>query len=71
MATINGIDDRELSIPEYSEICTFCRHNTGKRACSAFKGKIPMPIWMGTNDHTEPYPGDNGIRFEPLEDAEG
>ena len=25
-----------------------------------------VPIWDGENDHREPYPGDRGIRFEPV-----
>jgi len=66
---IQGIDDRELSIPEYSPVCTFCRHGKGKRKCAAFS-EIPLEIWEGRNDHTEPYPGDNGIQFEPVKDEE-
>jgi hypothetical protein len=34
--------------------------------CAAFpypKG-IPKEIAYGTNDHTTPYPGDNGIQYE-------
>ena len=26
---------------------------------------IPPEIFSGNNKHTEPYPGDNGIRYEP------
>jgi len=49
----------------YSPVCTYCKHATGFRSCEAFGEKgIPLPIWDGENDHTEPYPGDNGIRFE-------
>jgi hypothetical protein len=62
------IDDRELSVPEYSPVCTFCLHLRTKRLCDAFgdfgKNTIPMVIWIGEDDHTKPYPGDNGIQFE-------
>lgn len=33
-------------------------------ACAAFPDRIPSIITVGGFDHREPYPGDNGIRFE-------
>ncbi len=67
---IQGIDDRELSVPEYSEVCTFCKHVAveEKRKCAAFT-EIPLSIWLGENNHAEPYPGDHGIQFAPVENA--
>ncbi len=34
-------------------------------ACSAFPAGIPEPILNGERFHRRPYPGDDGIRFEP------
>lgn len=50
----------------FSPICSYCIHltNIGSHACDAFQRGIPDEIWNGKNDHTEPYPGDLGIRFE-------
>jgi len=33
-------------------------------ACEAFPDGIPDEIAYGDVDHTKPYPGDHGIRFE-------
>jgi hypothetical protein len=63
--------DRDLEIPRYSEVCAFCVHLRFDkvRSCVAFpkENGIPLKIWNGENDHTKPYPGDKGIRFEPIE----
>ena len=65
--------DAELSIPVYSPVCVLCRHLRldKERSCAAFPGDkaIPLPIWSGENSHMEPYPGDNGIRFERFANA--
>lgn len=48
--------------------CVSCKHRSkaSPRFCLAFpSGKgIPVAILMGENDHTQPYPGDNGVRYE-------
>jgi hypothetical protein len=47
--------------------CRDCNHYLGERQCEAFPAQIPEAIYLGEHDHAKPYPGDHGIRFEPLE----
>jgi len=62
--------DQGHEVTLYSSVCTYCRHVEGFRSCKAFgREPIPLPIWDGENDHTVPYPGDGGIRFEPVRGA--
>ena len=46
--------------------CLGCAHFHLTGGCDAFPEEIPQAIFTGEHDHTQPYPGDNGIRFEPL-----
>ena len=48
--------------------CISCRHYRGILECDAFPDGIPQPILLGEYDHREPYPGDQGIRFNPIDD---
>jgi len=47
--------------------CHECVHYFGPFRCDAFPDRdIPLEIFSGEFDHTEPYPGDHGVRFEPI-----
>jgi len=49
-------------------LCLSCKHYNGSFKCAAYPKNIPDAIILnGEHDHTEPYKGDNGIQFEPIE----
>lgn len=69
-----------MTEPILSPQCARCAHLRGPigrigprgellaaMTCDAFPKGIPVPIATGEHDHTAPYPGDRGIRFEPRE----
>lgn len=46
--------------------CHTCRHWVeGSMTCAAFPEGIPLQIWARNNLHTEPFPGDHNIQWEP------
>jgi hypothetical protein len=65
-------DDSEYRYFGSSPVCRDCRHRIGfgDLACAAFPDRIPEEIWNGQRDHDTPYPGDHGIRFAPMTDAD-
>ena len=47
--------------------CVNCKHLRAPIQCDAFK-VIPDEIFItGEHDHTQPYDGDHGIQFEPVD----
>ena len=49
--------------------CDSCIQYRGDDNCLAYPGGIPTAILLGEFDHTEPYPGDHGIQFEPVKES--
>ena len=46
--------------------CLLCKHlNKDGISCNAFPDAIPQEILANVFDHRKPWPGDNGILFEP------
>ena len=47
--------------------CNNCVHYHGFLKCDAFPDRIPTEL-IYRDEHDTPFPGDNGIRFEPRKD---
>ena len=46
--------------------CDSCRNKTDNApTCLAFPNGIPRPLLDGDVGHKMPFPGDNGVRYEP------
>ncbi len=49
-------------------MCSHCRHRKkGSVKCTAFPNGIPRNLML-RGEHNTPFPGDNGIRYEPMKD---
>jgi hypothetical protein len=49
--------------------CIICKHYRGAKTCDAYKTAIPDEIYIDGFDHTKPFKGDHGIRFEPIKEG--
>ena len=47
--------------------CLNCKNRISVNTCLAFPKQIPAEILDGINNHTRAVKGDNGIRFEPMD----
>ena len=57
---------------QHSPQCNKCKyHHSGEFTCDVYPDRIPDEILLNKADHRNPYPGDHGIRFEPLEEEDG
>lgn len=50
-----------------SDQCISCKHYRMLLKCKAYPDGIPVDIITGKHDHTKPFPGDNGVRYEPTD----
>lgn len=47
--------------------CTFCASRSPDgTACKAFPGGIPFELLYNEYDHRMEFPGDNGVRYQPI-----
>ncbi len=62
-----------IRIPQCYDCSRLRKTPKGKRGifCDAFPAGVPAEIMFNRHRHTEPYPGDNGLLFQPKEDGEG
>lgn len=62
-----------MTVPIAGIQCGDCKHvykDGPPPTCAAFPDGIPDAILKGEHDHTRPYEGDRGIRFEAAKGQE-
>ena len=63
-----------MTVSSINPYCFRCKHfsqgsdEKGKSKCQAFPDGIPFDMCIEPGHHTKPFPGDNGILFEPRDD---
>lgn len=69
--TLDSYDDMTITHPVQCDACAnLDRRHPEWVSCKAFPRGIPTAILDGRHDHREPYPGDHGIRFEPIDEED-
>jgi hypothetical protein len=66
---LDGVDSKGYAVlPIGGFPCLYCTHliSDKEHRCQAFLEGIPIEIWNGENDHSKPFPGDNGITFKSV-----
>ena len=53
-------------------LCNNCTHLakgpvSNEITCAAFPQRIPVEILLNRHDHRIPFPGDHGMRYDPVE----
>tara|TARA_R100000501_G_C2631536_1_gene127893 strand:- start:4609 stop:4896 length:288 start_codon:yes stop_codon:yes gene_type:complete len=59
-------EEKEMTFPQ----CIVCEHliSADEETCEAYPEGIPGPLFYGEISHTKPYKGDNGLRFDAIEE---
>jgi len=50
--------------PQCQDCANYMRERSRIPRCKAFPVAIPEELYTSCADHTQPYQGDNGIRYE-------